>query len=127
MTGLMRLLNADDGGFVMAGFSESEDYDISNTKGSYDFWVIKLTLRGNCYGRRSFGGSGIEIAYDIAKTDDGAYVITGNTFSTDKDVSMNHGESDVWLIKIDDNGNLLWEKTFGGSQFDAAQGVKHCI
>ncbi len=72
---------------------------------------------------RSFGGSGIEIAYDIAKTDDGGYVVTGNTFSTDKDISMNHGESDVWLIKIDDNGKLLWEKTFGGSQFDAAQGV----
>ncbi|MGB5271438.1 MAG: hypothetical protein WBN52_13125, partial [Eudoraea sp.] len=117
------VIEADDGSFVMAGFSESEDYDISNTKGSYDFWVIKLTATGELLWERSFGGSGIEIAYDIAKTDDGAYVVTGNTFSTDKDISMNHGESDIWLIKIDDNGKLLWEKTFGGSQFDAAQGV----
>ncbi len=117
------VIEADDGSFVMAGFSESEDYDISNTKGSYDFWVIKLSATGELLWERSFGGSGIEIAYDIAKTDDGAYVVTGNTFSTDKDISMNHGESDIWLIKIDDNGKLLWEKTFGGSQFDAAQGV----
>ena len=117
------VVEADDGGFVMAGFSESDDYDISNTKGSYDFWVIKLTATGELLWERSFGGSGIEIAYDIAKTDDGAYVVTGNTFSTDKDISLNHGESDIWLIKIDDNGNLLWEKTFGGSQFDAAQAV----
>ncbi len=117
------VIEADDGGFVMAGFSESEDYDISNTKGSYDFWIIKLSATGELLWERSFGGSGIEIAYDIAKTDDGAYVVTGNTFSTDKDISMNHGESDIWLIKIDDNGKLLWEKTFGGSQFDAAQGV----
>ncbi|UCD60980.1 MAG: hypothetical protein JSV59_14185 [Flavobacteriaceae bacterium] len=117
------VIQADDGSFVMAGFSESDDYDISNTKGSYDFWVIKLTATGELLWERSYGGSGIEIAYDIAKTDDGAYVVTGNTFSTDKDISVNHGESDVWLIKIDDNGNLLWEKTFGGSQFDAGRAV----
>ena len=117
------VIEADDGGFVMAGFSESDDYDISNTKGSYDFWVIKLTATGELLWERSFGGSGIEIAYDIAKTDDGAFVVAGNTFSTDKNISLNHGESDIWLVKIDDNGNLLWEKTFGGSQFDAAQAV----
>jgi len=117
------VIEADDGSFVMAGFSESDDYDISNTRGSYDFWVIKLTATGELLWERSFGGTGIEIAYDITKTDDGGYVVTGNTFSTDIDISMNHGESDVWLIKIDDNGKLLWEKTFGGSQFDAAQGV----
>jgi len=117
------VIEADDGSFVMAGFSESDDYDISNTRGSYDFWVIKLTATGELLWERSFGGTGIEIAYDITKTDDGGYVVTGNTFSTDIDISMNHGESDVWLIKIADNGKLLWEKTFGGSQFDAAQGV----
>jgi hypothetical protein len=117
------VVEADDGSFVMAGFSESDDYDVSNTRGSYDFWVIKLSVAGELLWERSFGGSGIEVAYDITKTDDGAYVITGNTFSTDMDVSINHGESDVWLIKVDDNGKLLWEKTFGGSQFDAAQGL----
>ncbi len=117
------VVQADDGGFVMAGFSESDDFDISNTKGSYDFWVIKITEEGNLVWERSFGGSGIEISYDITKTDDNAYVVTGNTFSNDADVSVNNGESDVWLIKIDDGGNLIWEKTFGGTQFDAAQGV----
>ena len=72
---------------------------------------------------RSFGGSGIEIAYDIAKTDDNAYVVVGNTFSTDGDISATKGESDIWLIKVDDAGRLIWEKSFGGSQFDAAQAV----
>ncbi len=114
---------SNDGGFVMAGFSESDDFDISDTKGSYDFWVVKITSIGDLVWERSFGGSGIEISYDIAKTTDNGYVITGNTFSNDTDVSKNNGESDVWLIKLDDNGNLLWEKTFGGTQFDAAQGI----
>tara|TARA_R110002167_G_scaffold263017_2_gene469680 strand:+ start:3799 stop:5118 length:1320 start_codon:yes stop_codon:yes gene_type:complete len=117
------VVQASDGGFVMSGFSESVDFDVKGSKGSYDFWVIKVNTAGSLVWERSFGGSGIEISYDIAKTLDNGYVITGNTFSNDKDVSKNHGESDIWLIKIDDNGNLLWERSFGGSQFDAAQSV----
>jgi len=107
----------------MAGFSESNDFDISDTRGSYDFWVVKIGSTGDLVWERSLGGSGIEISYDIAKTNDNGYVITGNTFSDDTDVSKNNGESDVWLIKLDDNGNLIWEKTFGGTEFDAAQGI----
>ena len=117
------VVQADDGGFVMAGFTESDDFDISDTRGSYDFWVVKVDDKGNFVWESSFGGSGIEISQDIAKTNDGGYVITGNTFSSDTDVSKNNGESDIWLVKIDANGSLTWEKTFGGTQFDAAQGV----
>jgi hypothetical protein len=117
------VVQSNDGGFVMAGFSESDDFDISNTKGSYDFWVVKISDTGDLVWERSLGGSGIEISYDIAKTNDNSYVITGNTFSDDTDVSRNHGESDIWLIKLDDDGNLIWEKSLGGTEFDAAQGV----
>ncbi|MCK5441770.1 MAG: hypothetical protein KAJ23_07760 [Maribacter sp.] len=117
------VVEANDGGFVMAGFSESNDFDVSDTRGSYDFWVVKLTATGEFVWERSFGGSGIEISYDIAKTTDNAYVVTGNTFSDDTDVSTNNGESDVWLIKINDNGDLIWEKTYGGTQFDDARGL----
>ena len=117
------VVQADDGGYVLAGFSESDDFDVSNTKGSYDFWVVKVDGKGTLLWEKSFGGTGIEISYGIVKTQDGGYAITGNTFSTDTDVSKNNGESDVWLIKIDDNGNLLWESTFGGTGFDAAHGL----
>ncbi len=120
------VVQADDGGFVMAGFSESVDFDISDSKGSYDFWVVKIDVHGNLLWQRSFGGSGIEISQDIAKTSDNGYVITGNTFSNDTDIAKNNGESDIWLIKIDDEGNLVWERTFGGTLFDAAQSVRTC-
>lgn len=113
----------EDGGFVMAGFSESDDFDISNTHGSYDFWLVKVDEGGNFLWEKSFGGSGIEISYDIAKTVDGGYVVTGNTFSTDGDIGENKGASDFWLIKVDNLGKLVWEETYGGSKFDAAQAV----
>ncbi|MEM9142037.1 MAG: hypothetical protein AAGA86_03550 [Bacteroidota bacterium] len=118
------VVQSNDGGFVMAGFSESDDFDISNTKGSYDFWVLKVSGQGELLWERSYGGTGIEIAQDIAQTDDGNYVITGHTFSTDTDVTENHGESDMWLIKISDTGELIWQRTFGGSGFDAAESVR---
>ncbi len=118
------VVQSKDGGFVMTGFSESGDFDISNSRGSYDFWVLKIDAKGQLLWESSFGGSGIEISYDIVKTTDNAYAIVGNTFSTDADVSKNKGESDMWLIKVDDNGKLLWEKTFGGSGFDAARSIK---
>ena len=115
---------AQDGGFVMAGFSESEDFDISQSRGSYDFWVVKISQEGELVWERSFGGSGIDIAFDIAATSDNAYAIVGHSFSSDTDVTANHGEADIWLIKIDDSGQLLWERNLGGSSFDAAQGIR---
>lgn len=116
-------VQAEDGSFVMAGFTESDDFDISNTQGSYDFWMVNVDDKGNLLWERSFGGSGIEISYDIAKTNDGGYVVAGNTFSDDGDISNPKGESDFWLIKVNGAGSLIWEKTFGGTQFDAAQAV----
>ncbi len=117
------VVQANDGGFIMAGFSESGDSDISLSKGSYDFWVVKIADNGDLVWERSYGGSGIEVSYDIAKTSDNAYVVAGHTFSTDEDVSKNNGASDIWLIKIDENGNLLWERTYGGTAYDTAQSV----
>ncbi|RRQ49941.1 hypothetical protein DZC72_04980 [Maribacter algicola] len=117
------VVRSQDGGFVMAGFSESNDFDISNPGGSYDFWLVKLDNTGTMEWERSFGGTGIEISYDIDNTLDGGYVVVGNTFSTDGDITASKGESDFWLVKVDGSGNLIWERTFGGSRFDAAQAV----
>ncbi|MEM8764606.1 MAG: hypothetical protein AAGD88_12380 [Bacteroidota bacterium] len=116
-------VEANDGGLMMIGASESDDFDISNPRGSYDVWVVKISAKGDLLWEKSFGGTGIDRAYDIVKTVGDAYVIVGETFSTDGDIFKNNGESDAWLIKVSDNGDLLWERTFGGSDFDAARGL----
>lgn len=117
------VVQADDGGFVLSGFTESDDYDVSDTRGSYDFWVVKVDRNGNLLWERSFGGTGIEISQDITKTDDGGYVVAGHTFSSNTDISKNNGESDMWLVKTDSTGNLVWEKSYGGTGFEAAHAV----
>ncbi len=67
--------------------------------------------------QQCFGGSEQDIAYDIVEIPDG-YFITGYTWSNDGDVSLNNGLLDGWLIKTDTVGNILWEKTYGGSSGD---------
>lgn len=115
---------AQNGGYVMAGFSESDDFDISDPRGSYDFWVVKVNENGNLAWQHSYGGTEIDIANDIAQTPDGGYIVTGSTISNDGDVHTTHGGSDVWVIKIDAQGQLLWESTYGGSGFEAAEAIR---
>lgn len=118
------VIQNENGEYILAGTSDSNDVDISNNKGTYDFWVVKIDADGNLIWEKNFGGSEIDEARDIIKTNDNNYLIVGDTRSTDTDVSVNNGGADIWLIKIDTDGNLLSEKTFGGTNFDAARSLK---
>jgi len=118
------VVEALDGGLVMVGYSESNDFDITDSKGSYDFWVVKLSNDGNLVWKKSYGGSGIDQAYGIVKTNQNSYLITGVSNSDDQDIHQNLGSSDVWVIHINDDGNLIWSKNYGGSQFDSGQSIQ---
>jgi hypothetical protein len=118
------VVQTDDGGFLMIGNTESDDFDITNSKGSYDFWAVRVTSAGDLIWAKNYGGSGIEIAYSITKSQDGNYFLIGDARSNDQDVTNNKGNADAWLIKINDNGDLLWQKTYGGSEFDTGRSVK---
>ena len=117
------VVETDDNHFIIAGSSDSDDIDISNNKGAYDFWVIKISSTGNLIWERSFGGSQIDEARAITKTSDGHFLIVGDTRSADINVSNNQGAADVWITKISDSGHLIWEKTIGGTSFDVARSV----
>ena len=118
------LVHGHGGGYVMAGFTESNDFDISASKGSYDFWVVKVDKLGNLVWESSLGGSGIDQGQDIIATADESYIVVGNTFSNDIQVSKNNGQSDVWMVKIDNQGAVVWEQSFGGSAFDDVHSIK---
>ncbi len=69
--------------------------------------------------QQCLGGSESEFTNDITQTG-GGYMIIGNTDSNDGDISNNHGKTDIWLVKLDIYGNLLWERCFGGTEGDGA-------
>ncbi|WP_245710079.1 hypothetical protein [Winogradskyella thalassocola] len=117
------VIQTEDNGFIIVGSSDSNDTDISSNIGTYDFWVVKIAATGNLVWEKSYGGTQIDEARAIAATNDGNYLIAGDTRSNDIDIAYNNGAADLWLIKISPEGNLLWEKTIGGSSFDVARSI----
>ena len=117
------IIQTNDNGFIIAGGSDSNDTDISNNIGSYDFWVIKISSSGDLVWEKSLGGDQIDEARAIVKSEDGNFIIAGDTRSNDNDISNNNGAADLWLIKITPNGDLVWEKTIGGTSFDVARSI----
>ena len=116
-------IQTPDNGFIIVGSSDSEDVDISSNRGSYDFWVLKVSEFGILEWEKSFGGSEIDEAWGIEHSGDGNYLIVGDTRSMDQQISNNKGAADIWIIKITPNGELIWEKTLGGSGFDAGRSI----
>ena len=114
-----------DGGYIVAGWSNSNDGDVSGNHGDYDIWVVKLDSGGNLVWQKSLGGSlNDRISGDgIQQTPDGGYIVTGYTTSNDGDVSGNHGSFDIWIVKLNSGGNLVWQKCLGGTGEDSAPSV----
>jgi len=116
-------IETNAGEFIFAGASDSNDVDITNNKGTYDFWVVKSSAGGNMVWEKSFGGNEIDEARGITATADGNYVIVGDTRSNQQDVTLNNGAADLWVIKISETGNLLWNRSIGGTSFDVARSI----
>lgn len=117
------VIQTEDHGFIIVGSSDSNDVDIKNNKGAYDFWVTKISETGTLVWEKSFGGSEVDEARAIVPANDSNYIIIGDTRSSDLDVSENKGAADLWIIKISPSGNLIWEKTFGGTSFDSGRSI----
>jgi hypothetical protein len=114
-----------DGGYVVAGRTESTDGDVSGNHGGEDYWIVKLDDSGNLQWQKCLGGTDDDLAQSIQQTSDGGYVVAGQTQSTDGDVSGNHpGSFDYWIIKLDVSGNLQWQKCLGGSSQEMAYSIQ---
>ena len=112
-----------DGGFVMAGSTTSTDDDITSNHGAEDYWIVKLSSAGNIEWQKCYGGTGSEAAYSIEQTDDGGYIVCGNSNSSDGDVTANHGGNDYWVVKLKSDGSIDWQKSYGGSANDNARSI----
>jgi hypothetical protein len=98
--GFRSIKRTSDGGFVLAGVYETN---------VWDFWLVKTDANGTELWSRTYGGSAEDDAFDVVQTDDGGYALAGYAYS------FGAGGRDFWLVKTDADGNMEWNKAYGGT------------
>jgi hypothetical protein len=104
------LVATSDEGYAIAGFTPA--FTVAS-----DFRLIKIDAYGNVEWTRTYGGSDTEHAYSLVETPDGGYALAG--YIDSRGVNRH----DWWLVKTDADGNMEWNRTYAGPQFDAAHSV----
>lgn len=130
------VLPSKEGGYILAGSSASEVYKIKtgeneasqqltiakseNNKGSLDYWVVKMDASGNVLWQKTLGGKLVDQIKSVVELEDKSIVLGGNSNSVlglDKETE-NNGMNDWWLVKIDADGHVQWQRSYGGSGDD---------
>lgn len=117
-----------DNGYIVAGHTQSNDFDITDKQDdSFDFWVVKFDSSHQIQWNRTYGGSDNDRARKIIQTSDGNFVVIGYAGSSDGDVVANNGFRDVWVLKLDPNGDILWQQSFGFAGNDEGFDIKESL
>jgi hypothetical protein len=111
LEGASSVQQTSDGGYIVAGWTWS--FDVVG-----DIFLIKTDANGNVQWAKTYGGTNDEEAYSIQQTSDGGYIVAGYTYS------FGAGYYDIFLIKTDASGNIIWAKTYGGTSRDEAYSVQ---
>ncbi|MEL6925162.1 MAG: hypothetical protein AAFO94_14035, partial [Bacteroidota bacterium] len=120
---LEHLQQTSDGGYILGGYTNSgiSGNKTTATMGVIDYWIVKLDAAGNMEWQQSFGGNDMDFLLTLQQTDDGGYIMGGESLSPQsghktQDAILETG--DFWVIKTDALGQLEWEKTIGGNGDD---------
>lgn len=105
------ILQTDDGGFIIVG--ETASFGTGNA----DVYLIRTNSNGDTLWTKTYGGTDSDRGYSIQKTDDGGFIIAGET------KSFGAGYYDVYLIRTNSNGDTLWTKTYGGTDGDQSYSI----
>jgi len=116
------LQKTSDGGYIIGGpsYSGRSGDKSQDNRGDQDYWIVKLDANGNKLWDRTFGGNRDDTLYDLKLTSDGGYILGGTSLSdqSGEKSQNNQGGSDYWVVKLDANGNKLWDRTIGSTGLD---------
>ncbi len=110
-------LETEEKGLIMAGYSCSNDGDVSGNNGLDDGWVMKVDSLGEIIWSNLYGSDENDRLNSISKTNDGGYIVAGSTVSWKV---YEGGGDEYWILKLDKDGNVEWERRFGTKGDDVA-------
>ena len=127
-TGISYSIPTADHGTLFVGYDNNNPggivpYFPVDTGGALNVLIIKTDSNRAISWIKVYGGSGMDLAASACQTPDGGYAVLATTTSNDGNVTGFKGGNDFWLLKLDSSGNLLWEKTYGGSGGDQGASV----
>lgn len=124
---LYTIQQTEDNGFILGGFSTSGT-SLEKSEGNIgddDYWIIKLNEDGNIEWENTIGGAGSDRLNSVIQTSDGGYFLggwSGSLISGDK-TENSHGDYDFWCLKLNAGGEIIWQKTVGGTAEDVLKTV----
>lgn len=119
------VLQTSDGGYIAAGNARTNNGYVQGIHSiSLDMWVVKTDSQGNFQWQKCLGSQGGESAASIEQTTDGGYIVAGYTSVSGGDVVGHHGSGDMWIVKLDSLGNLVWQQCIGGTGGEIAHSIK---
>ena len=108
----------EDGGFIASGYTMSTDIEGLSNKGEKDAIIVKYDQEGNLQWQSSWGGNADDSFNEVFQIEDGTFIATGYSYSTDIEGLSNKGGQDVIIVKYDQEGNMIWQKSWGGNAED---------
>ncbi len=112
------IIKTFDKGYIFAGVTFSNDGDVTNNHGLNDAWIVKIDSLGDIQWQKTYGGGGYDNATSIIQNADSGYIFSAITSSLSGDVTHFLGSGDVWVVKINSNGNIIRQNSYGGSSMD---------
>ncbi|HHH49531.1 MAG TPA: hypothetical protein ENK52_00980 [Saprospiraceae bacterium] len=105
-----KIILCSDNNYLLIGYTQAENrYDL-------DLWISKINTNGTTLWEKTFGNEQLEMGYDAVEDTEGNFFISGIKGTT-------HHSNQIWLLKVDQNGKLIWEKEFGGSNSDIGKSI----
>lgn len=105
------ICRSGDGGYILVGFTSPYG------AGSEDVYVIKTDANGDTIWTRTYGGINVDVGRSVCQTNDGGYLICGYT------KSFGAGKDDIYLLKINSDGDTLWTKVYGNTRMEVGRSV----
>lgn len=123
------IIATSDGGFIIAGSSDSgisgdKSEKTKGARGAVDYWILKINSTGQKIWDKTLGGLDIDRPYSIIATQDGNFIVAGSSHSdisydkTERNNGFTPLTDDYWVVKIDNAGQKIWDKTLGGNEWD---------